>query len=102
MVRLSAESAVKRAAHHSELRISDYRLLPELIENGEFFRGRRGDHLLFFHKSGGRWYQAVVKQTRNNELFLTTFHYAQLRQLIALRKLDDPAAHGGARKQNPT
>ena len=86
VVRLSAESAVKQAARHSELRISDYRLLPELIEEGEIFKSRRDNHLQFFRRFNDRWYHAVVKQTRNNELFLVSFRKAKRRDRDAAER----------------
>ena len=89
LVLLSPENAVKQAARHPEIGISEYHRLPEIIEDGEFFKSRDGKNLLFFHQLDGRLCRAVVKQTRNNELFLTTFHFARPRQLVALRKLDD-------------
>ena len=93
LVRLSPETALKqmkhmdRERHKRPLRLSDYRdLLPEVIRHGEMYKSRKGNHLLFFHRSDGRWYQAVVKQTGNNELFLTTFHEAKRRTRNAARR----------------
>ena len=86
VVVLSPETAVKQAAKHPEIGMSQYRLLPELIEKGEIFECRKKHHLLFFHRFDDRLYGAVVKQTRNNELFLTSFHDSQRRNRIAAQR----------------
>ena len=102
VVRLSAETAVKQAVHHPELRISHYRNLPELISDNDAYKGRDENHLEFFGQIEERWYQVVVKQTSNNELFLKTFHEVRARELPAALKTPK---EGGARwgpQKNPT
>ena len=74
VVRLSPETAVKQAGHHPELGIPHYRRLPDMIEHGETTINADGKHLSFIQRLDGHWYEAVVKQTPNNELFLKTFH----------------------------
>ena len=79
LVRLSPETALKQLKHldpekhERPLRLSDYRRLPDVIENGEMLV-EDANHLAFVHRIDDAWYKAAVKQTRHNELFLTTFH----------------------------
>ena len=85
LVWLSPETAVKQVIHHADLTAADYLLLPDLLEYGEVMAidGRR---ISFFFDFGRRGlYRAIVKQTRTNELFLTTFHSAQARNLRRAR-----------------
>lgn len=79
LVRLSPDTALKqrkhmdRTRHERPLRLSDYRRLPDVIERGRMVVEDE-NHLAFFRQFDRGWYKAVVKQTRHNELFLTTFH----------------------------
>ena len=74
LVWLSAENGVKQVINHGDLTAADYRRLPEVIERGEMVREADGRHLAFFLEIGPDYsYKAVVKQTANNEIFLTTF-----------------------------
>ena len=86
LVRLSPDTALKQSARHPDLGAADYRLLPELIEHGEMVGSRDGNHLSFLRRFGGQWYRAVVKQTRNNELFLSTFYKVNEWELPRLRR----------------
>ena len=87
LVLLSPENAVKQVGHHPTIGMSDYRFLDEMIEKGETFEeSRKAHHLLFFRRFNGQLYEAVVKQTRNNELFLLSFHRAHQRDLNAIRR----------------
>ena len=86
VVALSPENAVEQAAKHVRIWISEYRLLPELTEKGETLESRKAHYLLFFRRFNGQLYEAVVKQTRNNELFLLSFHHAHRRNLAEARQ----------------
>ena len=85
LVWLSPETAVKQIIHHADLTAADYLRLPDLLEYGEIVAvdGRRFS--FFFDFGRGGLYRAVVKQARTNELFLTTFHPAQARNLRSAR-----------------
>lgn len=74
LVLLSPETAVKQLINHFDLTKRDYRCLPEVIEKGDVLR--RDEHnLAFIHDMNDRHaYFAFIKQTRNNEIFLTSFH----------------------------
>ena len=74
MVRLSAESAVKQVMHHRDLTLDDYRRLPDVVEEGAVIAEPTGRHLAFFlEMDEGHRYKAAIKQTENDEIFLTTF-----------------------------
>ena len=74
LVRLSPDTALKQSARHPDLGVEDYRRLPEIIKRGDMFTSEDRSHLSFRRFFNGQLYQAVVKQTSNNELFLKTFH----------------------------
>lgn len=87
VVWLSAETAVKQIIHHDDLAVADYRLLPEVIENGEAFRQDAERRLVVFHElEGGRLYRAIMKRTRDGQLFLATFHRTNQRGRQAMRR----------------
>lgn len=89
LVRLSPETAIEQLINHEDLAVDDYRLLPELIESGEMFEDEAPNRILFFRRFNGGRHKAVVEQTSNNELFLTSFHRPRRRQLPeALRTLE--------------
>ena len=89
LVRLSSETAIEQSIDHEDLAVDDYRLLPEWIESGEMFEDEDPNRILFFRRFNGRRHKAVVEQTSNNELFLTSFHRPRRRQLPeALRTLE--------------
>lgn len=74
VVRLSAESALKQVMHHRDLMLDDYRRLPDVIEGGAVIAEPSGRYLTFFlEMDEGHHYKAAIKQTENDELFLTTF-----------------------------
>lgn len=74
VVRLSAESAVKQVIRHPDLTLDDYRRLPDVIEGGAVITEPSGRHLtLFLEMDTGHRYKAAIKQTVNNEIFLTNF-----------------------------
>ena len=85
VVRLSPENAVKQVINHRDLEPEDYRRLPEVIQHGEIYVEDER-HLIFFRESGGSLYQAVVKQTSNNQLYLKSFHRAESRHRKAVEK----------------
>ena len=87
VVWLSPETAVKQVIHHDDLTVAEYRLLPEVIERGEAFEQHDRRRLVVFHEpEGERLYRAIVKRTRNDEQFLTTFHRANQRDRQAIRR----------------
>ena len=74
IVWLSAENCVKQVINHGDLDAADYRRLPVVIHSGEMVREADGRHVAFFLEVGPDYsYKAVVEQTVNNEIFLTTF-----------------------------
>lgn len=73
VVRLSAESALKQVTHHRDLTLDDYRRLPVVVEEGAVVAEPSGRYLTFFLVDDHHRYKAAIKQTENDELFLTTF-----------------------------
>lgn len=76
LVRLSPENAVKQIVNHGELTMADYRQIPSVLEHGEASPDPHGDPrvLVFRRDIDNRYaYKAVIKQTANNEVFLTSF-----------------------------
>lgn len=71
-VLLSAETMAKQRVAHPELTITEYRLLPDIIEQGEVTQQKEST-ALFFSKHG-RVYRAAVKPSACGELYLVTLH----------------------------
>lgn len=65
---------MKQAINHSDLTKPDYRRLPEVVGRGEVFRKDEQQLVFLQHLNGRHTYIAFAKQTRNNEIFLTSFH----------------------------
>ena len=86
VVRLSPENAVKQVINHSDLRLRDYRRLPEVIRHGEIYQTKQPNRVVIYRNLGGRVYRAIVKQTQNNELFLLSFRHVRRRELDAIRR----------------
>ena len=104
LVWMSPETALKQLKHHRShlrrpLRPEHYRRLPDVVETGRFLVA--DERRLRFFRVFDRLCEAVVKRTRNNELFLTTFHFAKAHDLRAAirreRSFGEIVAHGGAR-----
>ena len=76
-VLLSPDTALKQMKH--EPSATDYRRLPEFVERGEIVLEENGRKLAYFGEIEGGLYKAVVKRTREDELYLTTFHRARPR-----------------------
>lgn len=74
LVRLSPETAVKQIINHSDLTKVDYRHLPEVVGGGEIYQKDEQRLVFLKHLDGRHTHIAFVKQTRNNEIFLTSFH----------------------------
>lgn len=74
IVRLSAETALKQLARHPDITAEHYGRLPDLLEHGEIVPSRDRNFLAFFGELNGLDYLAVVKQSSNNEIFLTSFY----------------------------
>lgn len=86
LVWMSPETAIKQLKHgrshlRRPLRPEHYRLLPEIVETGRFLAA--DERRLRFFRTFDRLYEAVGKRTRNNELFLTTFHFSRAHDLRA-------------------
>lgn len=94
LVRLSPETAVKQIINHRDLMTTDYRQIPDIIENGDPFLGQRG--MIFFRVIDDYAYKAVIKPARDaNEVFLVSFHKISRtkdlpRQKRGLTKVSDP------------
>lgn len=87
VVWLSPETAVKQVIHHDDLTATAYRVLREIVEQGEVFERENGRLLTFFDQDeSGCLYRAVVKQAPDSTCFLATFHRARMRDWRAARR----------------
>lgn len=70
---MSAETLKEHLVKHPNIGIDDYRLLPEIIANGEVYV-KSGERLIYLRKDG-KLYRAAVKTTRdkNGNYMLTLF-----------------------------
>jgi hypothetical protein len=79
-VMLSRATLLKQQAHHPELTLDEYRLIPDVIDYGKVIN-REDNKLIFFHKAG-RLYKLDMKVTGNSEeLFLTTFFRTTIKEM---------------------
>jgi len=70
---LSKETLEIHKKKHPEVAIDDYRLIPEILDQGEVYRQKEA-HLIYL-KIGGRFYRAALKRTKDGRenYFLTLF-----------------------------
>ncbi len=78
VVSLSARTMRKQEIRHPELTSDEYRLLPELLAEGDIEQRSPG-RLAFYGKFGGRWYRGVVTQSSAGRLYLIGFHRCSAR-----------------------
>lgn len=89
-VDLSADTVEKQATNHRDLTLGEYRQLPGLVAEGLVVDDGSKSGLQIFGLARDqdgtlRLYRAAVKRTGTGEaLFLTTFHKARWRQLLAI------------------
>lgn len=77
-VLLSAETLNKQRRNHPELTDNEYRLLPDLINEGAVIE-QDNQRVVFFRRNS-RLYKAVVKTTKSGrEIYLVSFHRADIR-----------------------
>lgn len=86
LVRLSPETAVKQVIAHSDLGVRHYRWIADLIAGGEMLVQDERRLVFFDEFDTDGLFRTVVKQTPNNELYLTTFHRAKPRDRVAARR----------------
>lgn len=82
VVLMSKESLETHKLKHQDVTIDDYRLIPEIIENGELYQQQNKRYALL-HKDG-RLYRAAIKTTQDGKevyflsLFFTTEELADI------------------------
>lgn len=74
IVRFSDDTARKQAGRHPDLTPEDYGRVQRMLDTGPTVR--RGDRtIIAVIEEDGRWFEAVVKATRDRtELYLTSYH----------------------------
>lgn len=79
-VMLSADTLAKQQANHPELTPDEYRLIPDVVDNGRVID--RGDSKLVFFHTNGNFYKLSLKVTQDQTgLFVTTFFRTNPREL---------------------
>lgn len=79
-VMLSRETLIKQRRNHPELTDDEFRLIPDLINQGTVID--QGRQRLAFFRSGNRLYKAVVKSTLDGtELYLLSLFRTTVREL---------------------
>ena len=78
VVSLSARTMQKQEIRHPELTSDEYRLLPDLLADGDIEQRTPG-RLAFYGKFGGRWYRGVVTRSSAGRLYLIGFHRCSAR-----------------------
>ncbi len=74
VVRFSDYTADKGMRKHSEIKQEDYKIVQWLMENGEV-TNERENHLVFVGQKDGKYWQAIVKKTKDGkELYLQSLY----------------------------
>lgn len=82
---LSDETLLKNKKHHPDLTIDDYKLMNRVLGNYDILVQDTAKSVVAVKKVAGKNYWLAVKVTRKgNEIFTTTFHLAEDRQLRKL------------------
>lgn len=85
IVWLSAETVNKQLRNHPELNVDDYRVIPDLIDQGTIIKGR--DRTLVFFGFKDRLYKSVIKTTQTGDgSFLTSLIRTSEKELNRLKK----------------
>lgn len=80
-LKFSTDNMVKNLIEHPEITIKEYENINFYIKNAEYILKKNKQNLIYF-KIDNKIYQFVIKCTKNNnELYLTTFHKASIKQL---------------------
>jgi hypothetical protein len=81
IVKFSIDNMIKNLLEHSEITIEEYKNINLYIKNAEYILKKNNKNLIYF-KIDNKIYQFVIKSTKmGDELFLTTFHKASVKQL---------------------
>jgi len=84
-VLLSSETISKQGRRHPEIKLADYRRLPDIIEKGLIIKD--GTQTLVFIHIGNKVYRAAVKATKDgSELYLTSLFKSNQREINRMRK----------------
>lgn len=82
---LSDETLLKNQEHHPDLTIDDYKLMNDVLGNYDILVQDTAKSVVAVKKIADKNYWLAVKVTRKgNEIFTTTFHLAEDRQLRKL------------------
>lgn len=83
---LGEETLVMHLAKHPEIGLTQYRLLPEIVDNGEVYR--QGDLKLIYLWRAGKLYRAGVKRTKDTtgNYILTLFETTDKTALRNIRQ----------------
>lgn len=86
VVLMSKESLETHKLKHQDIKIDDYRLIPEIIEYGELYQQQNKRYALL-HKNG-RLYRAAIKTTQDGKevYFLSLFFTTEELADIQIRK----------------
>lgn len=80
-LKFSIDNMVKNLLEHPEITITEYKNISSYIKNAEYILKKNKKNLIYF-KIDNKIYQFVIKSTKlGDELFLTTFHKASVKQL---------------------
>lgn len=85
VVTLSDETLAKNKAEHRDIKIEDYRRLPDIIENAQLIVQDR-EMTLVFVKRGEKIYRSVVKSTESGKaLFMTSLRQTNIEDVRRTR-----------------
>ena len=88
VLRLSSESVdhLDHQKRFARLKNKDWQRIQRMIDQGELMPDRLKTHRILLLKDAEQSWTLVFKYTRNNELYLTTYHRANARQVRNMEK----------------
>ncbi len=85
-VYLSSDTLEKNKAHHPELKIDEYSMLPDILEKAQLIV-KDGDRTFAFYKKNKKIYYGSIKSTRTGlRNYLTSFRYASNESIERIKK----------------
>ncbi|MCE5335246.1 MAG: minor capsid protein [Desulfobacteraceae bacterium] len=86
VVSLSSQTLAKNRGRHPELAISDYRLLPDIVDTAQLIV-QDGDNTFVFLRTGDKVYFGAIKTTQTGRAnFLTSFRLARESDIESIKK----------------
>lgn len=81
-VRFSIDSMIKNRINHPDIKLNDYKKIPEILQSPDKIVKDGEYHIKLFKKIDTQLYEVVVKTTKNKkELYLNSLHFSNKRRM---------------------